>query len=44
MRMYASSIRILAKGYFPILLIPPSKLKEFLKDVKSAIQKTKPDY
>ena len=42
--IYASSIRILAKGYLPILLITPSKLKEILQDVKTAIQKTNPDY
>ena len=42
--IYASSIRILAKVYLPILSITPSKLKEILKDVKTAIQKTNPDY
>ena len=42
--IYASSIRILAKGYLLILLISPSKLKEILKNVKTSIQKTNPDY
>ena len=40
----ATSIRILAKGYLPILLITPSKLREILDDVKTAIRKTNPDY
>ena len=42
--IYTTSIRILAKGYLPISLITPSKLREFLNDVKSAIQKNDPDY
>ena len=42
--IYASSIRILAKGYLPISLVNPSKLKEILNEVKIAIQKTNPDY
>ena len=37
-------IRILAKGYIPISLITPSKLREILSDVKTAIRKTNPDY
>ena len=44
MHIYATSIRILAKGYLPISLISPSKLKEILNDVKTAIRKTNPDY
>ena len=39
-----TSIRILAKGYLPISLITPSKLREILNDVKTAIRKTNPDY
>ena len=42
--MYAKSIRILAKGYLPISLITPSKVREILCDVKTAIRKTNPDY
>ena len=42
--IYASSIRILAKEYLPILLITPSKLREIHNDVKTAIRKTNPDY
>ena len=41
---YAKAIRILAKGYLPILLLPPSKLQEMLKAVKGAIRTTNPDY
>ena len=39
----AKAIRILAKGYLPILLIMPIKLKEILDAVKDTIQKTNPD-
>ena len=39
-----TSIRILAKGYLPISLVTPSKLREILNDVKTAIRKTNPDY
>ena len=42
--IYATSIRILAKGYLPISLISPSKLREILSEVKIAIRKTNPDY
>ena len=42
--IYATSIRILAKGYLPISLITPSKLEEILSTVKLAIRKTNPDY
>ena len=41
---YATSIRILAKGYLLISLITPSKLREILSDVKAAIRKTNPYY
>ena len=44
LHIYATSIRILAKGYLPISLITPSKLREILGDVKTAIRKTNPDY
>ena len=42
--IYATSIRILAKGYLPISLVTPSKLREILSEVKAAIRKTNPDY
>ena len=38
------SIRTLVKGYLPISLITPSKLRGILNDVKIAIGKTNPDY
>ena len=40
----ASAIRILAKGYLPISLVTPSKLRDILNEVKTAIQTTDPDY
>ena len=42
--IYATSIKILAKGYLPISLITPSKLRAILNEVKTAIRKTNPDY
>ena len=42
--IYATSIRILAKGYLPVSLITSSKLREILSDVKTAVRKTNPDY
>ena len=44
LHIYTTSIRILARGYLPISLITPSKLKEILSKVKIAIKKTNPDY
>ena len=44
LHLYATSIRIFEKGYLPISLITPSKLKEILSKVKIAIRKTNPDY
>ena len=38
----ASAIRILAKGYFPISLVTPSKLRDILNEDKTAIQETNP--
>ena len=35
--IYASAIRILAKGYLPISLVTPSKLRDFFNEVKTAI-------
>ena len=44
MWIYASAIRILAKGYLPNTLVTPSKLKEILREVRRALQKSNPDY
>ena len=41
---YAKAIRILAKGYLPISLITPLKLKEILASVKETLIKTNPHY
>ena len=37
LEMYANAIRILSKGYLPISLLPLSKLKEILDEVKKVI-------
>ena len=42
--IYVSAIRILAKGYLPILVVTPSKLREILNEVKIAMWMTNPDY
>ena len=42
--IYATTIRILAKGFLPISLITPLKLKEILNIVRITIRKTNPDY
>ena len=42
--IYTTAIRVLAKGYLPISLITPLKLKEILREVKTVIRKTNPDY
>ena len=44
LHVYTLSIRILAKGYLPISLVTPSKLREIPNKVKIAIWKTNPDY
>ena len=44
LHMYVKAIRNLAKGYLPILLITPIKLKEILKAAKTTIIKTNTDY
>ena len=44
LHIHANAIRILAKGYLPISLITPIKLKEILEAVKTVVQKTNPDY
>ena len=42
--IYANAIRILVKGYLPISLITPMKLKEVLSVVRNTVRKTNPDY
>ena len=42
--IYAKTVRILAKGYLPILLITPLKLQEILNSIKEMLIKTNPDY
>ena len=44
LHIHTKAIRILAKGYLPISLITPIKLKEILEAVKTTVQKTNPDY
>ena len=44
LHVYASAIRILAKGYLPVSLLTPSKLREILIEVETAIQKANPEY
>ena len=39
LHIYATSIRILAKGYLPISLVTPSKIRDIIKDVTTAIWK-----
>ena len=42
--IYVTAVRILAKGYLPISLITPLKLKEILYAVRTTVRKTNPDY
>ena len=42
--IYASAIRILAKGYLPNTLVTPFKLKEILSEVRKTLQVTNPYY
>ena len=44
LHIYATSIRILAKGYLPISVITPLKLKEILNEVGNTVTKTNPEY
>ena len=44
MHIYANTIRVLAKGYLPISLVTPLKLKEILKAVRNTVRETNPDY
>ena len=42
--MYTETVRVLAKGYLPILLVTPLKLNEILDAVKTTIRKANQDY
>ena len=42
--IYASAIRILAKGHLPNTLITSVKLKEILNEVRKSLRVTNPDY
>ena len=44
LHIYASTIRILAKGYLPNTLVTPSKLREILSEARKTLQITNPDY
>ena len=44
LQIYASAVRILAKGYLPNTLVTPSKLQEILNNVKTTLQATNSDY
>ena len=44
LHIYTSAVRNLAKGYLPISMVTPSKLRDILNEVKTAIQTTNPDY
>ena len=43
-KLYSRAIRVLSKGYLPILLLPPSKLEKILNEVRIAITKSNKDY
>ena len=44
LKLYSRAIRVLSKGYLPILLLPPSKLEKILNEVRVAIAKSNKDY
>ena len=44
LHIYAKAVRILAKGYLPILLITSLKLQEILNSIKEMLTKTNLDY
>ena len=39
LKEYSWAIRVLSKGYLPILLLPPSKLVKILHEVKQVLSK-----
>ena len=44
LKLYSRAIRVLSKGYLPIVLLPPSKLEKILNEVRVAIAKSNKDY
>ena len=44
LEIYTNEIRILSKGYLPILMLPSTKFLEILNEVKKTIQITNPEY
>ena len=44
LKLFSRAIRVLSKGYLPISLLPPSKLKKILNKVRIAIAKSNKDY
>ena len=44
LHIYVIAVIILAKGYLPISLITPLKLKEILNEVRTTVRKTNPNY
>ena len=44
LKEYSCAIRILSKGYFPISLLPLSKLAKILQEVKQVLLKTNKNY
>ena len=43
LHVYTKVVRILAKGYLPILFITPLELQEILNSIKEMLNKTNPD-
>ena len=44
LKEYAHAIRVLSKGYLPILILPPSKLAKILHEVVQVLSKTNKNY
>ena len=44
LKEYAQAIRVLSKGYLPMLLLPPSKLAKILHEVTLVLSKTNKNY
>ena len=44
LRQYSQAIRVLSKGYLPIILLSPSKLNIILQKLRETVQKENKDY
>ena len=44
LQIYAKAVRILAKGYLPILLVTPLKLQQIISAGKESLIKINPEY